>query len=237
MTGTVVFDLDGTLADTSGDLVAAANACFEARGLGALLDPVADALIAFHGGRAMLRAGYGRINGDTLLPPAAEDEDYPRLLDHYGRNIAVHTRLYPGVAAALDRLQDDGFRLAVCTNKPEALARTLLAELGIAGVFHALIGADTLPVRKPDPRPYRAAVEAAGGKVGQSFLLGDTETDRRTGQAAGVRVALVSFGPEGEAIARLAPEALIGHYDELHGLAHRWLRSSGPEDPGHGFAR
>ena len=68
MAGTVVFDLDGTLADTSGDLIAAANACFQARGLGALLDPVGDALIAFHGGRAMLRAGYARIPADTLLP-------------------------------------------------------------------------------------------------------------------------------------------------------------------------
>ncbi|MDP5307965.1 HAD hydrolase-like protein [Paracoccus spongiarum] len=221
--GTVVFDLDGTLADTSADLIAAANACFRARGLGALLDPVADALIAFHGGRAMLRAGYGRIGADTLLPPGAEDEDYPRLLDHYGANIAVHTRLYPGAGAALARLARDGFRLAVCTNKPEALAETLLCELGIRDAFDALIGADTLPVRKPDPRPYRAAVEAAGGRVAASFLLGDTETDRRTASAAGVRVALVGFGPEGAAIGRLAPDALIGHFDELPDLARRWL--------------
>ncbi|MBU3028774.1 HAD-IA family hydrolase [Paracoccus marinaquae] len=224
MAGTVVFDLDGTLADTSADLIAAANACFEARGLGALLDPVADALTAFHGGRAMLRAGYARIGSDILLPPGAEDQDYPRLLDHYGRNIARHTRLYPGAGAALSALSADGFRLAVCTNKPEALAEILLRELGVRDAFAALVGADTLPVRKPDPRPYRAAVEAAGGEVAASFLLGDTETDRRTATAAGVRVALVGFGPEGEAIARLAPDALIGHFDELPDLARRWLR-------------
>ncbi|MEF9605808.1 HAD hydrolase-like protein, partial [Paracoccus sp. PXZ] len=180
MAGTVVFDLDGTLADTSGDLIAAANACFAARGLGALLDPVEDALIAFHGGRAMLRAGYGRLPGDRLLPPGAEDEDYPRLLVHYGEAIAVHTRLYPGAETALDRLVAAGHRLAVCTNKPAALAETLLRELGIRDRFAAMIGADTLPVRKPDPRPYAAAVEAAGGRVAQSFLVGDTETDRRT---------------------------------------------------------
>ncbi|WCR09386.1 HAD-IA family hydrolase [Paracoccus stylophorae] len=223
MTGTVVFDLDGTLADTSGDLVAAANACFQARGLGALLDPVADALIAFHGGRAMLRAGYARMDGDTLLPPDAEDADYATLLDHYGDNIAVHTRLYPGARAALSALSDDGFRLAICTNKPESLARILLRELDIDGFFGAVVGADTLPVRKPDPRPYRAAVEGAGGTVARSFLLGDTETDRRTASAAGVRVALVSFGPEGEAISRLAPDALIGGFEELPDLARRWL--------------
>lgn len=223
MAGTVVFDLDGTLADTSGDLVAAANACFRARGLGDLLDPVADALIAFHGGRAMLRAGYGRMSSDTLLPPGAEDEDFDSLLSHYGTAIAVHTQLYPGVEAALDRLAADGHRLAVCTNKPEALAETLLRELGIRDRFGAMIGADTLPVRKPDPRPYQAAVEGAGGTVAQSFLVGDTETDRKTAAAAGVRVALVSFGPEGEAISRLAPEVLLAHFDQLPAIARDWL--------------
>lgn len=120
-------------------------------------------------------------------------------------------------------MSDDGFRLAICTNKPESLARILLRELDIDGFFGAVVGADTLPVRKPDPRPYRAAVEGAGGTVARSFLLGDTETDRRTASAAGVRVALVSFGPEGEAISRLAPDALIGGFEELPDLARRWL--------------
>lgn len=223
MAGTVVFDLDGTLADTSGDLIAAANACFNARGLGDLLDPRGDALIAFHGGRAMLRAGYGRIAADTLLPPGAEDEDYPRLLGYYGDSIALHTRLYPGTEAALDQLASDGHRLAVCTNKPAALAEVLLRELGIRDRFAAMIGADTLPVRKPDPRPYQAAVTGAGGTVQQSFLVGDTETDRKTAAAAGVKVALVAFGPEGEGLTRLAPEAMLSHFDDLPALARDWL--------------
>jgi len=223
MAGTVVFDLDGTLADTSGDLIAAANACFQGRGLGALLDPVADALIAFHGGRAMLRAGYARMGSEILLPPGAEDEDYPRLLDHYADGIAHHTRLYPGAEAALDRLAAAGHRLAVCTNKPEGLAEILLRELGIRDRFAAMIGADTLPVRKPDPRPYAAAVEGAGGEIARSFLVGDTETDRKTAAAAGVRVALVAFGPEGEALSRLAPEAMLAHFDDLPALAEDWL--------------
>ncbi|MBU2958236.1 HAD-IA family hydrolase [Paracoccus sp. 1_MG-2023] len=223
MAGTVVFDLDGTLADTSGDLIAAANACFRGRGMGDLLHPVDDALVAFHGGRAMLRAGYARAPRDVLIPPEAEDQDFHRLLDHYGEAIDVHTRLYPGVEPALDRLAQDGHILSVCTNKPSGLAEVLLRKLGIRDRFASMIGADTLPVRKPDPRPYQAAVEQAGGTVARSFLIGDTETDRKTAAAAGVRVALVSFGPEGEAIRRLAPDAMLDHFDALPDLARDWL--------------
>ena len=221
--GTVVFDLDGTLADTAGDLIAAANACFAARGLGRLLDPVTDAGIAFHGGRAMLRAGYGRIAADALLPPGAEDEDFPRLLDYYGDCIADSTRLYDGVEDALDLLAAQGYLLSVCTNKPEALAEKLLVALGVRGQFDSMIGADTLPVRKPDPRPYAAAVERAGGTVARSFLLGDTETDLKTARASGVRVSLVGFGPEGEAISRLRPDHVLTGFDALPALARDWL--------------
>ncbi|MDV7270093.1 HAD hydrolase-like protein [Thioclava sp. A2] len=218
---TVVFDLDGTLADTSGDLIAAANACFVARGFGAILDPVADALIAFHGGRAMLKAGYQRI----ARPDAANliEADYPVLLDYYGENIDRHTVLYPGAVAAVEALRGAGFATAICTNKPEGLARDLVARLGIADLFGALIGADTLPVRKPDPTPYIAAVQAVGGTVPRSVLIGDTETDRKTAAAAGVPSVLVTFGPEGRGIERLAPEALLDHYDDLPALIHGLL--------------
>jgi len=221
--GTVVFDLDGTLADTAADLIAAANACFAARGLGRLLDPAADAGIAFHGGRAMLRAGYGRMGADTLLPPGAEDEDFPRLLEFYADCIADSTRLYDGVEEALEQLRTEGYLLSVCTNKPEALAEKLLAALGVRGLFGAMIGADTLPVRKPDPRPYAAAGERAGGTVARSFLLGDTETDLKTARASGVRVSLVGFGPEGAAISRLRPDHVLAGFDALPALARGWL--------------
>ncbi|PZO66532.1 MAG: haloacid dehalogenase [Paracoccus denitrificans] len=223
MRGTVVFDLDGTLADTAADLIAAANDCFESRGLGTLLDPTADAGIAFHGGRAMLRAGYGRMAGDMLLPNDAEDVDFHRLLDFYGRNIARHTRLYDGVIPALDALEDAGFTLTVCTNKPEALAHSLLEELAIGTRFKALIGADTLSVRKPDPVAYRTTVARVGGSVERSFLIGDTETDLKTARAAGVRVALVGFGPEGAGINRLRPDHVLESFADLPPLAHDWL--------------
>ncbi|SDD27682.1 phosphoglycolate phosphatase [Paracoccus isoporae] len=222
MAGTVVFDLDGTLADTAADLIGSANEVLARRGLEGL-DPVADAAIAFSGGRAMLREGYGRAPSDMLIPPDAEEVDFPLLLDAYDAAIAVHTRLYPGVEAALTRLAGDGHTLTVCTNKPEALAHKLLLELGVRDAFSVLIGADSLTVRKPDPVAYHATVERAGGTVAQSFMLGDTITDVRTAAAAGVRVALVSFGPEGTEIARLKPDAMLDHYDDLPELARGWL--------------
>ena len=90
--------------------------------------------------------------------------------------------------------------------------------------FAALVGADTFPVRKPDPVPYRAAVERAGGTVARSMLVGDTETDAKTGLAAGVPVALVTFGPEGRGVERFAPAALLDRFEDLPGLADRLLR-------------
>ncbi len=218
---TVVFDLDGTLADTSRDLIAAANACFAGLGLGAPLDPLADAVTAFQGGRAMLRLGFARAGtGDA----AAVEAQYPLLLGHYADHIDTHTRLYPGAAEAVAALRAAGFATAICTNKPELLAEALLARLGVRDLFGSLVGADTLPVRKPDPAPFRLSVERAGGNPGRALLLGDTETDRDTALAAGVPCALVTFGPEGRGVARLSPQALLDSYADLPGLAERLLR-------------
>jgi len=210
---TVIFDLDGTLADTSGDLIAAANACFRALGQAAPLDPAADMATAFRGGRAMLRLGYGRLG--RPWSEADVDAAYPRFLDLYAGAIDRETRLYPGAAAALDRLGAAGYALGVCTNKPAGLAETLLTRLGVRDRFGAMIGADTLPVRKPHPAPYRAAVAGAGGTLARSLLVGDTETDRETARAAGVPCVLVGFGPDGGAVAALEPAALLAHYDEI----------------------
>jgi phosphoglycolate phosphatase len=216
---TVVFDLDGTLADTSADLIAAANACFQGLGLGSPLDPVADALTAFHGGRAMLRLGFQRVGGGEGMV----DAQYPVLLAAYADCIDRETRLYPGAVEAVETLLARGFATAICTNKPEGLAETLMTRLGVRGLFGSLVGADTLTMRKPDPAPYRLAVERAGGTVARSMLVGDTATDRDTGLAAGVPVALVTFGPEGAGVARFAPEALLDGFAELPEVVERLL--------------
>lgn len=216
----VVFDLDGTLADTSADLIAAANACFRGLGHGDLLSAAADQLTAFQGGRAMLRLGLERIGAPD---PLLVDAQYPVLLAAYAEAIDTHTRLYPGAIAAVEALRAAGYATAICTNKPEGLAETLLSRLGVRGLFDSLIGADTLPTRKPDPAPYHAAVARAGGDPARSLLVGDTETDRKTARAAGVPSVLVSFGPEGAGVARLEPEALLDHFDDLPALVARLL--------------
>lgn len=218
---TVVFDLDGTLADTSGDLIAAANACFEGMGKGRPLDPVADALTAFAGGRAMLRLGFGRLGMDWT--EAEVDAQYPVLLRAYAQAIAVHTVMYPGALDAVKTLRDAGFATAICTNKPESLAITLCDQLGISGLFGALVGADTLAVRKPDPEHYFETVRRVGGRANQSLLIGDTITDRDTARAAQVPIVLVGFGPEGAGVARLQPDAVLDHYNDLPTVIERLL--------------
>lgn len=219
---TVIFDLDGTLADTAADLIAAANHCFTAAGHDAPLDPVDDALTAFRGGRAMLRLGFERVL-DGADTEAEVERWYQPLLDRYAEALAVHTTLYPGAMEAVAELTRRGFRVGICTNKPAALAEALLERLEVRHAFGAMIGADTLPVRKPDAAPYIAAVEAAGGTVARSLLVGDTETDRETARAAGVPCVLVSFGPEGAGISRLEPEAMLDHYAALPDLVEELL--------------
>lgn len=215
---TVIFDLDGTLADTSGDLVAAANATFVELGLPTLLDPDADAGTAMRGGRAMLTLGFSRVTGFGEGDIARA---YPRLLAHYAGAIDIHTRPYPGAREAVEAIKAAGYGVGICTNKPEGLAETLLQRLGWRAAFGCLVGADTLAVRKPDPAPLWECVRRLGGDLARTCLVGDSDTDRKTAVAAGCPSLLVTFGPEGGKMAALQPEVLIDHFDQLLGAVER----------------
>jgi phosphoglycolate phosphatase len=98
-----------------------------------------------------------------------------------------------------------------------------MRDLGAREAFASLVGADTLPVRKPDPAPLIEAVRRAGGRLERSLLVGDTVTDRETARAAGVPSVLVTFGPTGQAVRDLAPEAVIDRFDELAAVAEALL--------------
>ena len=209
---TIIFDLDGTLANTSGDLIAAANYCFEDMGFGALLDPKQDAPTALRGGRAMLTLGLSRVDA---LNEAVIDHYYPFLLQSYSQSISEHSYLFPSVRKVIRRLNNAGFILGICTNKPEALAEKLMRTLKFRDPFLSLIGADTLSTRKPDPAPFFEAVRRAGGALERSCLVGDTITDYDTACAAGVPSILVDFGFSSQDLTTLRPDALISHFDQL----------------------
>lgn len=216
---TVVFDLDGTLADTSGDLLAAANACFTSLGLGKLLGPE-DRGTALKGGRAMLRLGFSRVGG---FDETHVDAQYQPLLEAYAQDIDTHTYLYDGAMDAVRALKAAGYKVAICTNKPEGLAETLMTSLGVRHEFAALLGADSLPVRKPDPEHLFETVRRAGGDINRCLLVGDTATDRDTSRAAGVPSILVTFGPGFDDVRDLAPEGLISDYSELMAEVRRLI--------------
>ncbi|AYE86606.1 HAD-IIIA family hydrolase [Sulfitobacter sp. D7] len=218
---TVVFDLDGTLADTSGDLIAAANACFRDMGEGDVLVHAEDAGTALRGGRAMLTLGMQKLG--RADDAATIDRYYPMLLEAYGRDIDTHTIIYPGAMDAVAALKAAGYRVAICTNKPEALAELLLTRLGVRDAFGAMLGADSLDVRKPDPEHLFETARRAGGDPAQCVLIGDSDTDRKTAKAAGVPCVLVTFGPSGEDMAALEPEALLDDFADLPEVIERLI--------------
>jgi len=113
----------------------------------------------------------------------------------------------------LQRLAAEGWKLGICTNKPERLALILIEELGLTRHFAALLGADTLPVKKPDPEPLFEAIRRAGG--GRGVYVGDSITDTDTGRNARIPTVAVTFGFSDRPAEQLGASALIDHFDEL----------------------
>jgi phosphoglycolate phosphatase len=208
----VIFDLDGTLMDTSGDLLAAANVVFRMLGHGDQLVRGQDDGLAVRGGRMMLRTGLARVG---IVDEALVDLHFPTFIEAYDAEIDTHTTIFPGAMEAVAALKRAGYGVGICTNKPEKQAEKLLRCMGVRGEFEALVGADTLPVRKPDPEPLRETVRRLGRDPARCCLIGDSDTDRNTARAAGVPSVLVTFGPSGDDMAALEPEALIDHFDAL----------------------
>ncbi|AGH48028.1 MULTISPECIES: phosphoglycolate phosphatase [Sphingomonas] len=205
----VAFDLDGTLADTAPDLTAALNHALGRMGRPPI--PAEDVRhMVGHGARALLQKGLsatGEVN-EALI-----EEGFPILLDYYYAHIADHTRPFDGLEAALDTLAARGVKLAICTNKLEGLSRELVDALGWQDRFVALVGGDTLPVRKPDPAPLLEAIARAGG--GRAAFVGDSITDTDTARAAGIPCVAVTFGFSDRPVDQLGADRLIDHFDEL----------------------
>ncbi|TXM98642.1 MULTISPECIES: HAD family hydrolase [Methylobacterium] len=207
-----VFDLDGTLAETAGDLIGTLNVLLVREGLPEL--PLAEARdLIGAGAKALIRRGFEAAGKG--LTPERHEALFADFLEHYGAHLCDRSHLYPGVVEALDRLEAEGFRLAVCTNKVELHAVDLLDKLGIGGRFAAICGRATFPYSKPDPRHITLTIAKAGGDPARAVMVGDSRADIDAAKAAGIPVVAVTFGYTDTPVDRLGPDRVIGHFSEL----------------------
>lgn len=209
---TIVYDLDGTLADTAEDLVATLNWLLEREDLAPLNVETAGSLLGA-GARALIKRGFAASG--KILDPEAIEALFADYLAYYSAHIVVHTRLYPGVEKALAAFARAGWRQAVCTNKIEGLAKLLIGELGIAERFAFVCGQDTFGIGKPDATPLLMTIAASGGVKERAIMVGDSETDIKTARSAGVSVIAVDFGYTEVPVTELGPDRIISHFDQL----------------------
>lgn len=207
----VGFDLDGTLLDTSGDLAAAVNHALDSIGRPLLTVEQVKPMIG-GGARHMLAQGMAATGG---CDAATLDLLHARLLAYYEANIAVLTRPYPGTLDALDALVAGGAKIAIVTNKLEALATRVLVELDLLDRFTCVIGGDTMGPgnAKPSPAPIHEMIRRSGG--GRTAFVGDSIFDIEAAHAAGVPAIACSFGFLMQPVADLGADAVIDGYDEL----------------------
>ena len=184
----VLFDLDGTLADTVPDIAGALAVTLDEAGVPPPPVSVVKEMVG-DGARKLIERALARASVEGDL-----DALFARFLVHYSANLCVGSRLYPGVGEALGRLHSTGVALAVLTNKPGALARRLLGSLGLGGSFLAVIGeGDGFP-RKPDPAGARALIDKAGTVAVRTAVIGDGLPDVRTARAVGALAIAAAWG-------------------------------------------
>jgi phosphoglycolate phosphatase len=184
----ILFDFDGTLADTAPDLAAAANKARARKGLPPLpyetLRPMAS-----QGARGLLKAGLDMDPGHP---------DYEQLrqqfLDDYEQDMTSGTTLFPGISSLLATLRDNGYRWGIVTNKVEYLALPLVRHLGLENDCAITVGGDTTANRKPHPAPLLYAADKTGFAPGQCLYIGDDERDIQAGKAAGMKTIAAAYG-------------------------------------------
>ena len=218
----VVFDLDGTLADTAHDLIATLNVVLEREALPPLPFEKAKDLIGA-GAKALIERGFA--TSKTELTSEKLHALFAVFLDHYAKNIAVHSVLFPGVLEALTALENQGFTLAVCTNKMEAHAVELLKVLGVHHRFAFIAGKDTFDVFKPEPRHITETIRMAGGDPKRAVMVGDSRADIDAAKAAHIPVVGVTFGYTNVHVRDLGADAVIDHFKDLNAAVHTLLKA------------
>ena len=206
----IVFDLDGTLIDSAADLAAAINAMLREFGCEALSVPEV---------RSMIGDGVALLVTRALAArhcEHADPTDAERIfMRHYEAGATALTTAFPGAAAVLQALRAGGIPLAVCTNKPARISADILGSLGLARYFARVIGGDSLPFRKPDPRVLLTLVEAFAAVPQSTLLVGDSEVDAATAQAAGVPFVLMKHGYRRGPAEAIPCVAALEHFAEL----------------------
>ena len=218
----VVFDLDGTLAETAPDIMRVLNVILVREGLAALPLERARELVGA-GARALIERGF-KVSGRPLDAETLE-RLFADFLTIYAEDTAANSHLFDGVLEALDALAADGYALAVCTNKPILHTRLILDHFGISGRFAAVAGRDSFPYFKPDPRHLTLTIAAANADPARAVMIGDSRTDIATARAAGIPTICVPFGYTDVPIETLEPDFVIQHFDELAGAVDRVLKS------------
>lgn len=209
----VVFDLDGTLVDSSRDLAAALNQTLDRLHPGTPPLSVEDVRSMIgDGARKLITRGLRAVG----LPDAPQDA-LPVFLDCYGSRLLDETILYPGVREMLEALASR--HLAVLTNKPGRFSRAILEGLGVAHFFRQVYGGGDLPAKKPDPVGLQRLLADAGLEPHQAVMVGDSAIDVRTGRAAGVRTIGVRYGFDPAGLRQEPPDVLVEDPRELIALA------------------
>jgi len=206
----VIFDLDGTLVDSAPDIHAAANATLAEMGRAAQsLDMVRGFI-----GNGIPKLVERVMAAASVTPTEANHTEWTAaFVAHYQAAPADLSTCYTGVERALADLRSSGFALGVCTNKAEALTHQVLNGLGLAEYFSAVVGGDTLPVKKPDPAPFRACLAGLGETA--AVYVGDSEVDAATAVAAGAPFVLFTEGYRKTPVATIPHKVAISSFDQL----------------------
>lgn len=213
----VMIDLDGTLVDSVPDLAYCADAMLAKLGM----PPRGEAKVRQWVGngveRLVKRALINQLDGEP--DEALFAKALPIYMELYKDNISRRSRLYPGVKEGLDFLNGAGFKLGCITNKAAAFTEPLLKDVGIYDYFRIVVSGDTLPVKKPDPRPLLHAAEYFKVDPAHALMVGDSISDVKAARAAGFQVICVSYGyNHGQDIRDAHPDAVIDSMSQLAGL-------------------
>jgi phosphoglycolate phosphatase len=215
---TLLLDLDGTLVDTAPDVCAALNRLMRSRGLAPFTLAQTAAMIGDGVAVLVQRAFAAR----AVRP---DDQAVAEFGSDYAAHVAEESRPFPGVTEFLREQAGAGWRMAVCTNKPEAAARKLLDSMGLSDLLQTVGGGDSFPVRKPDPAHLLATLRLAGGDPSTAVMIGDHANDVAAAHGAGVKAIFVTWG-YGPLTMGQAADALAGDIPALRLAIERLVPAS-----------